>query len=475
MKNRFYRVNKWILSVGIAAIVFTGCIKENNEYLIAASVIDAGYINEIRNNVQSLNTQLFEEWTRLKTLEETFGKMYVEQTDELDGITMMVSSVTAEGATIVCTNSTDKVIVLGDDYELQVWREREEENGVWHREGWHQVKYTVDDAAFDSVGYPLLRDMPLDWEVNWTYFHGILPAGHYRITKSALDVCGTESVIKYNLAAEFDVLSDEKNKELNESNEKDFYKAAESSGMDKTEAESCLRMLCQDKVIQNGVAEFRGLVVNDFDLNGQRDIAIMVQAHNLPCYGAGYIYFYMNGEKPYRFYEEDFAFGRDLYVFGTELDNDGYTELVFGAAGTGCGLSGDWYNRILKYKNHTMEKMEIPTEETQDIIEVVVAKEEEENAFSAYCDYLDDEIVFETYNPDMENYGGWGTNYRGFYDIRCVEYEDRYALEASVMLSGCGNSNCVGNAKFLIVWDGDGNGHFEKWWIEPHYHERERE
>ncbi|MDE6749736.1 MAG: hypothetical protein K2K21_11855 [Lachnospiraceae bacterium] len=52
--------------------------------------------------------------------------------------------------------------------------------------------------------------------------------------------------------------------------------------------------------------------IDDFDQNGQKDFAIMVTAHNSHCYGTGYIYFYMNGEKPYRFYEEDFAFGYDL-------------------------------------------------------------------------------------------------------------------------------------------------------------------
>lgn len=465
MKKRFCRVYRWLLPACIAAIICTACGKEINEQKITAAVLGAGHINDNwKNLVQNLNAKLFEEWIRLTTLEETYNKTYIEQIDELDGITMQVSSVTAEGATIVCTNSTDKEIVFGDDYELQLWKEGERE--------WHQVKYTIDDAAFDAIGYSLLPDMSLDWDVNWTYFHGTLPAGHYRITKSALVDCGTGDVIKYNLAAEFDVLSDEKSKELNAENEKAFYEKAESLGLDKIKAEDYFKMLCKDKVIQNDIAEFRGFVIDDFDQNGQEDFAIMVKAHNSHCYGNGYIYFYMNNEKPYRFYDEDFAFQRGLYVFGTDLDNDGYTELVFGAAGTGCGGSGDWSNRILKYKNNSMEKMEIPTEETQDFIDVVITKDEKENIYRAYCEYLDDEIVFETYNPDMEYDGGYGHNGRGFYDVQCVAYEDRYALQVSVYLYGRGISNWVGDAKFLIVWDEDGNSHFEKWWIEPHYDER---
>lgn len=473
MEKMFCRVYRCLLLVGIITIVYTACGKEINEQKITATVLGAGHFNDnLKNRVQNLNIQLFKEWARLKTLEESYGKMYIEKVDELEGITMKVSSVTAEGVNIVCTNSTDKEIAFGDDYELQSWKDGERENGVRKPGEWHQVKYIIDDAAFDAIGYSLLPDKSLDWDVNWTYFHGILPDGHYRITKSALVDCGTGDVIKYNLAAEFDVLSDEKSKELNAENEKAFYEKAESLGLDKMKAEDYFKMLCKDKVIQNDVAEFRGFVIDDFDRNGQEDFAIMVKAHNSHCYGNGYIYFYMNDEKPYRFYDEDFAFQRGLYVFGTDLDNDGYTELVFGAAGTGCGGSGDWYNRILKYKDHSMEKMEIPTEETQDFIDVVITKDEKENTYIAYCEYLDDEIVFETYNPDMEYDGGYGCNHRGFYDIQCVAYEDRYALKASVYLYGRGIANWVGNAKFLIVWDEDGSSHFAKWWIEPHYDER---
>lgn len=475
MKARLRKSYSRILPIVISSIaitICTACGEKNNEQMITTT-IGIGHTNDNRNNsAQDFYAQVYEEWSRLKTLEETYGKMYIEQIDELEGITMQISSVTAEGATIVCTNSTDKEIVFGDDYELQSWKDGERENGVWKPGEWHQVKYTIDDAAFDAIGYSLLPDMSLDWDVNWTYFHGILPAGHYRITKSALDICETGDAIKYNLAAEFDVLSDEKSKELNAENEKTFYKKAESFGLDKAEAESYFQMICNDKVIQNDVAELMGLVIDDFDQNGQEDIVIMVKAYNSHCYGTGYIYFYMNGEKPYRFYDEDFAFQRGLYVFGTDLDNDGYTELVFGAAGTGCGGSGDWYSRILKYKDHSMEKMEIPTEETQDFIDVVITKDEKENTYIAYCEYLDDEIVFETYNPDMEYDGGYGCNHRGFYDIQCVAYEDRYALKASVYLYGRGIANWVGNAKFLIVWDEDGSSHFAKWWIEPHYDER---
>lgn len=90
--------------------------------------------------------------------------------------------------------------------------------------------------------------MLLDWDVNWTYFHGDLPAGRYRITKTALDFREPEDFAKYNLAAEFTILDEEDNKELNEENEKTFYEAAEAFGLEKEEAEGYFQMLCQDGV-----------------------------------------------------------------------------------------------------------------------------------------------------------------------------------------------------------------------------------
>ena len=64
-------------------------------------------------------------------------------------------------------------------------------------------------------------------------------------------------------------------------------------------------MFCQDDVFQNGIMELSGVAIDDFDQNGQTDIAIMVQESKMKyLYGTGYIYFYMNGEEPYCFYEE---------------------------------------------------------------------------------------------------------------------------------------------------------------------------
>lgn len=402
-----------------------------------------------------------------RTSEEIMGEAYAEQVDELPGVMMLVSSVNAEGAAVTCINNTDKRIIFGDDYELQVW-----EDGERHRPGgWHQVKYIIDDYGFNAIGYELSQDMSLDWNVNWTYFHGVLPAGKYRITKSFLDFRGTGDFTEYNLAAEFTILTDEENEELNEANEETFYKAAKSFDLEETEAADYFQRLCEDAVIQNGVMELSGFGIGDFDQNGQEDVAVMVQVSEMKyLYGTGCLYFYMNGEEAYRFYDEEFPFYFSLVLSAADLDHDGNHEIVFGSYGTGNGGMGDWHNRILKYKDHTMERMSIPSElqDEDGTIAVMVTKEEKENTYKASCDYLNDEIVFEARNLEG-NYSGGGSNCRGFYDVRCVPYEDGYALQASEYLYGEGGiAHGVADAKFLIVWDEEGSSHVEKWWIEPY-------
>ena len=398
----------------------------------------------------------------------SFGETDTGEVDAIEEVTMEVTYASPKGAHLVFTNHTNEEYTFGDDYELQVWQDGE----------WRRVDYLIDNAAFNDIGYCMKGNSSVGfgWGVKWTYFHGILPDGQYRITKTIIKGTGKE-LEKYRLAAEFTIANAGENKELDEANEKTFYEKAESFGIKKSEAESYFQMLCRDDVIQNGVMELRGLVIDDFDQNGQNDIAIMTTISKLKfLYGTGCIYFYMNGKKTYCFYEEYFPFFTDFYVSSADLDNDGNTEIVFGARGTGNGGSGDWYNQILKYKNQAMERMEIPAETySEDYlvdgdIEVSISKSEKENTYIAYCEYLNDEIVLEA--PDSKrDYSCWGSNHRGFYDVQCVPYQGGYALQTSVYLYGRGVADSVGDAKFLIVWDEDGSSHFEKWWIEFYQHE----
>lgn len=260
--------------------------------------------------------------------------------------------------------------------------------------------------------------------------------------------------------------------EILRENEDLFYEAAGQMEVIGTEAEKYYRILCRDNVFRDGDMELTGLAIYDIDQNGQNDMAVMLEDTTREglsnIYDAGCIYFYMNGEEPYCFQEEGFPCAFGFNLSSADLDNDGNMELVFEAHGTGCGGPGDWYGRVLKYENHTMEEMTLPSESAEETsIGILVQQEMKENTYSAYCPYFDETIVFEAPNV-FEPYGGGGANCRGFYDLHCVKYGDGSAVEASEYLYGeGGHAHGVGMAKFIIVWDEEGNSRIDKWWIEP--------
>lgn len=130
--------------------------------------------------------------------EAIFGDIDAEEVKTVEGISMTVTQATSEGASLEILNQTDKELTLGVDYELQVWQDG----------NWYQLDYIIDNWAFEAVGYIPEKDEPLQMEVNWTYFHGILPEGRYRITKTA-DVQEAGSSVLFRLAAEFTLESAE--------------------------------------------------------------------------------------------------------------------------------------------------------------------------------------------------------------------------------------------------------------------------
>lgn len=88
--------------------------------------------------------------------------------------------------------------------------------------------------------------------------------------------------------------------------------------------------------------------------------------------------------------------------------------------------------------------------------------------YSAYCPYLDETIAFEAENifePGETRIVG--NNVGGYCKAYGTEYEGRDALVVSEYLCGeGGNVHCVGIARFLLLWEQDGSGRIEKWWIE---------
>ena len=63
--------------------------------------------------------------------------------------------------------------------------------------------------------------------------------------------------------------------------------------------------------------------------------------------------------------------------------------------------------------------------------------------------------------------GASAASSRGFEHDLCIAIVIRDALVVSEYLCGeGGNVHCVGIARFLLLWEQDGSGRIEKWWIE---------
>lgn len=260
-------------------------------------------------------------------------------------------------------------------------------------------------------------------------------------------------------------------------NKERFYECAEMLEMDRAEAESRYQRLCGDNVFKDHTAVLVGADIEDLDQNGQPDMVVMVQEGEYYYYGEGCIYFYMNEDEAYCFRDEDYPFFFGFNLVPGDFDGDGNTEIAFESLGTGCGGAGDWHPRILKYKDYTMMPMDFPYEADDDSnnsdwrgVSISVAQEEQADTYSAYCAYLDDTIVFEADNMwEPEGRRECGGNSRGYFNLWRGEYEGKDALEVSEVLYGEGGmAHVLGLAKFLIVWDENGEGKIVKWWVEPH-------
>lgn len=254
-----------------------------------------------------------------------------------------------------------------------------------------------------------------------------------------------------------------------------FFETANAQGMDRILAEKLFQRMNEDGIFQSGAMKITGLTMDDIDENGQMDMLVMVLDAKEPSfYGSGSLWFYMNEDAPYCFDDEECSFYGWYDAFWVDIDNDENIEIIFSAQGTGCGAVGDSYKAVFKYKDHRIERMELPSdlEESYDQgLRIELIQEPEVDRYSAYCPYFNERIFFRGQNIE-----GWdipceasitGGNARGYYNLCEAEYEGKKVLQASEYLYGEGGIvHCVAVAQFLITWEKDGAPKVIKWWIE---------
>ena len=114
------------------------------------------------------------------------------------GIGLSVKDVTDSGLTLVCTQSGGKPtgeLQTGSDYNLIVLKD-----GTWQ-----EVPTIIEEYAWTAEAYMVPKDDSVEFEINWEWLYGKLPAGTYRIKKGFTDFRGTGDYDDFSYWAEFEI------------------------------------------------------------------------------------------------------------------------------------------------------------------------------------------------------------------------------------------------------------------------------
>ncbi len=290
--------------------------------------------------------------------------------------------------------------------------------------------------------------------------------------KDTVDVASTEPITTISFATETATEPEERSF-LSESR---FHEmAAAFYNLSDTDAGELYQKITDSKILEKENTCLTGAVINDYDQNGKNDMIVCLyeDTEDSDSYADGCLYLFMNDdETPYPIYDDFccYSFGSIFGDFGADIDGDGNTEIVFCVQGTGCGGAGDSQKFMVKYKDETIERMEIPTDFTDtdsdyDVgLFVDVERDNENNVYKISCPYLNDTILMEIAEDD-EDWGG-GANCRGYHTLALLEQDGRQYLAGYEYLYAGSIADGIGNAVFLFDWDEDGKIYVSDWYVE---------
>ena len=115
------------------------------------------------------------------------------------GLTFEVKDVTPTGLTIVCTQSGGEPtgeLQTGSYYYIE-----KKENDRWV--GMEYTEIEEEKVGWTAEAWIIAPDSTLEWEVDWSWLYGELPAGEYRIGKSVMDWRETGEYDEAGIYAEF--------------------------------------------------------------------------------------------------------------------------------------------------------------------------------------------------------------------------------------------------------------------------------
>lgn len=116
------------------------------------------------------------------------------------GVTLSAKDVTPTGLTIVCTQSGGNPsgeLDTGSYYIIQKY-----EDGEWSDVEWLPQEY---DVGWTAEAWIIPMNDVVEWEVDWEWLYGELPAGKYRIGKEIMDFRGAGDFDQEFHYAEFNI------------------------------------------------------------------------------------------------------------------------------------------------------------------------------------------------------------------------------------------------------------------------------
>lgn len=251
--------------------------------------------------------------------------------------------------------------------------------------------------------------------------------------------------------------------------------AASQYAFSDAEATALYQKVTDSKILEKENVRLTGVAFNDYDKNGETDMIVCLyeDTEDSDSYADGCLYLFMNDDEvPYSIYDDFccYSLGIVFSDFGADFDGDGYTEIAFCVQGTGSGGAGDCQKFLIRYKDKSIERLELPTDfigEDCDYdigLSIDVERDNEHNVYRITCPYLGDTILMDIPEDD-EDWGG-GANCRGYHTLALLEQDGKQYLAGFEYLYAGAITDGVGNAVFLFDWDEDGRIYVCDWYVE---------
>ena len=120
--------------------------------------------------------------------------------DETWGITLTAENITSTSAALKCVQSGGEPtgeLHTSSWFILENWTQKD---------GWKEMTYIIDrEIGWEDISWIIPMEGTVEWEINWEYLYGTIPAGKYRIGKEIMDFRGPGDFDEAIYFAEFEI------------------------------------------------------------------------------------------------------------------------------------------------------------------------------------------------------------------------------------------------------------------------------